>query len=270
MAKKSKLKIGLPANSEDFRKRIRILSNAMGMVRLKMSNHSWLLTCSKQAWEDHTEFILGPKVLGQTAKDDMGNQIFSAPWHLILSYEFSIREKAAFFVNEERYDLAKALLEARKDHETRTDCFTTPMAISITSQGRRQHTAPPQQEPPRKVDPIKQQVPQGGSFPTKRERKAAAQAHRKAAATASGKQLAPPPPAKKHKAGGGSGKGDGKGKAGGKNKRGDYNTTPDGKQICFKFNNREACDGSCGRVHVCQRCLDTGHGVVDCRVPPYV
>ena len=31
--------------------------------------------------------------------------------------------------------------------------------------------------------------------------------------------------------------------------------TPDGRLICFKFNNRdEQCDGSCGMVHVCQFC----------------
>ena len=32
--------------------------------------------------------------------------------------------------------------------------------------------------------------------------------------------------------------------------------TPDGKQICFAFNNQhEKCSGTCDRAHVCRLCL---------------
>lgn len=47
----------------------------------------------------------------------------------------------------------------------------------------------------------------------------------------------------------GRGKGRGRGaKAGGKQK---LSQTPEGRQICFKYNNGN-CSGGCGRVHVCQ------------------
>ena len=36
--------------------------------------------------------------------------------------------------------------------------------------------------------------------------------------------------------------------------------TPDGRQICFNFNTVQGCDGKCGRVHVCRRCLKDDHG----------
>ena len=48
----------------------------------------------------------------------------------------------------------------------------------------------------------------------------------------------------------------GKGKAKGKGK------TPDGRQICYNWNNG-TCSGNCGRVHVCLFCLGT-HPVSQC------
>ena len=68
-------------------------------------------------------------------------------------------------------------------------------------------------------------------------------------------QLQPPPQpwqsngGKKGKKGKtGKGKGKGKGKL--------WAQTPDGRQICFAWNNKdESCGGQCGRVHVCRKCL---------------
>ena len=61
-------------------------------------------------------------------------------------------------------------------------------------------------------------------------------------------------------------KGKGKGKKG-KGKKGKkqheerlHSTTPDGRQICFAWNNkREGCKGGGQRLHVCRICLDQGH-----------
>ena len=55
-------------------------------------------------------------------------------------------------------------------------------------------------------------------------------------------------------------KGDGKG---GKGKM--HWNTPDGRAICFKFNNKgqkRSC--KCGRVHVCQVCFSDQHPAYDC------
>ena len=61
-------------------------------------------------------------------------------------------------------------------------------------------------------------------------------------------------------------KGKGKGKKGKgkqKGKKGEervHSTTPDGRQICFAWNNKkEGCKGGCQRLHVCRICLDQGH-----------
>ena len=54
-----------------------------------------------------------------------------------------------------------------------------------------------------------------------------------------------------------------KGKGKGKSKKGSshmHSTTPDGRQICFAWNNpKEGCKGGCQRIHVCRICLDTNH-----------
>ena len=63
------------------------------------------------------------------------------------------------------------------------------------------------------------------------------------------------PPNKKGGVKGGKGKGN-KGKGGkgdGKGPKAKLLThTPEGREICFRYNNGEACDGGCGRVHICQ------------------
>ena len=62
--------------------------------------------------------------------------------------------------------------------------------------------------------------------------------------------------------GGGKGKGK-KGKSGGgkgKGKERVSGVTPDGRQICFAWNNKdEGCAGQCNRVHCCRLCLSTQH-----------
>lgn len=58
-------------------------------------------------------------------------------------------------------------------------------------------------------------------------------------------------------------KGKGKSKQKGKGKyKGEFlhSTTPDGRQLCFAWNNKaEGCKGSCNRVHACRICLSTAH-----------
>lgn len=59
-------------------------------------------------------------------------------------------------------------------------------------------------------------------------------------------------------------KGKGKGKKGKKGKKGGapqlHSTSPDGRQICYAWNNKkEGCKGGCNRLHACRICLDPTH-----------
>lgn len=39
-----------------------------------------------------------------------------------------------------------------------------------------------------------------------------------------------------------------------------HRSTPDGRQLCFAWNNsQEGCKGGCGRAHACRICLDPSH-----------
>ena len=61
----------------------------------------------------------------------------------------------------------------------------------------------------------------------------------------------------KGKGKGKKGKGKGKGKKGGQQL---HSVTPDGRQLCFAWNNRqEGCKGGCQRVHACRICMDPSH-----------
>ena len=66
----------------------------------------------------------------------------------------------------------------------------------------------------------------------------------------------------------GSGKGKDKGRGKSKPKTiGGFEVireTPDRRLVCFKFNNGEECDGSCGMVHCCRvkGCMSTEHPMV--------
>ncbi len=64
----------------------------------------------------------------------------------------------------------------------------------------------------------------------------------------------------------------GKGKKGKGKQKGKYkgeflhSTTPDGRQLCFAWNNKaEGCKGGCNRVHACRICLSTSHATFDHR-----
>jgi hypothetical protein len=65
----------------------------------------------------------------------------------------------------------------------------------------------------------------------------------------------------------GKGKGEkGKKKKGeGKNRPRSVTPGPEKRRICYAFNNKTECDGSCGMAHVCQICLSPDHGRLDCK-----
>ena len=63
-----------------------------------------------------------------TVPTTLGDMPMRPSFPLLLSYEYQIRVKAFELVNEEGYTLTAALRAARKDAETRTLKFVTPLA----------------------------------------------------------------------------------------------------------------------------------------------
>ena len=223
--KRGTLEIGLPSNPEELRTRIKTMAICWHYVAMKHGGQPWLQGVTMQVFTDHADYVLGKKVAGLSAKDAEDNVISRPSWALVLQYELQIRKKAAYLINTEGVSLVEALKSARENSVVKERHFTTPMALSASaSMGPR------------------------GSL--------------EASAWGAGYTAWQPGKGRR----GGKAKGKGKDGGKGKGKWGNaqrppaptnwHSKTPDGKPICFKYNNQyERCDGRCGMVHCCRICF---------------
>ena len=146
-----------------------------------------------------------------------------------MSYELQLRKRMSRLVTYEGLTIGRALLAARQDVEVKNRFFVTPLSFAA---------ATAQREPR-----------QSGGYD----------------------RVRPPGPTRPSPWGAKSGKGT-KNK-GGKDSKNNapkdwHSETPDGRKICFAWNNRdEQCRGGCGFVHVCRRCFGD-HPAHACRMPP--
>ena len=162
--------------------------------------------------------MLGEHVLGLKARNKEGEVIAAPEFDLMLSYDYQIRRQMVKLVKEGA-TIAEALKEAMTDTTIKERHFLTPNVYSQVSS-----TASAS-----KGDYQRSRSPpwRRGSWNT---------------------DFYEQP------------KGKGKGKKGGKGKtkkgRQMHDRTPDGRQICWRWNNpRERCRFQCGRLHVCQLCF---------------
>jgi hypothetical protein len=239
--------IALPDGPEALRRRLRTYGYSWMYARLRHPGRQLLATFTLQLMYDYTDYLLGEEVFLLHAKDEHGKAVTMPAWGLVISYDREIRRSAARQL-QRGIDIDTAFRAAWTDPKLHARYFTTPLAVAAVS---------------RSTD--------AGSSATR---------------------AAPYPPAErvppwdkpwnewhagapKAKAGGKKGKGAGKGggkKGGGKKGKQDrgktaargHSLTPDGRQICFLFNRPEGCGGQCGRVHVCQGCMASGHTWANC------
>ena len=145
---------------------------------------------------------------------------------MVLSYEQEVRNHAMRLIVDDALSFEKALRQAWGDKDIRDRYFTTPLKLEMGSGTKR--------PPPT--------LPGGGGPPGG-------------------------PPGKIPK---GNPKGKGKGKDKGKKGKGKgkgkipNNKTPDGTNICFKFNKTSCNRANCPFAHVCAVCFDKGHSMKDC------
>jgi hypothetical protein len=216
-----------PADSEQFRKKMRVLSHAFQFMKLKFPNKVVWTAITAQDITDHCDFILGEHILGLAAKNELGEVVSMPSWALVMSYEQRVRKLAASKMNEGT-DLQKALKEARIDGTTKERYFTTPTSMASTFSGGSSNRSRSRGSD-YWSDNSKREGGKGGG--------------------------------REKSKGGGKGKKGGKDKGGAKDKgKGGgvtwHTHTPDGQSICFSWNNpHERCRGACGRVHCCRACF---------------
>jgi hypothetical protein len=171
-----------------------------------------------QNWQDYVEYLLGEWVYGLVAKDGEGNTLATPHWTAVLDYELAMRKDACRRIQSSSMSMLKAFKEVTRDPVLKERYFTTPIAFAAVPGGRTSKRVGPSEED----KPLKE------------------------------RRTKP--------------KGRGKGKDKGRGLKRDGNSsgstgcvrnTPDGKPICYKYNNKkEGCARKgCSFAHVCGRCF---------------
>ena len=252
----------LPANSEELRAKHKLIGNAWLFLSFKHTNRSWFHQLSPAVFSDFSDYLLGKHCASLVIKGE-GGLTFSPPWQLILDYEFQVRKKAYERVTNEAVSLKEALEWACSDSETRNLYLVTPLTLSS-----RAHSSAPSLS--NNFLGALETYMTGNKGHSKGKGGKGRGSQTQLALLAP--QLALPTSQPTWQAKGNrTGKGNkgnyrvrpyqkGKGKDGGNNLK-YHKVTPDGRSICYKFNNlNEHCNGMCGMVHVCQLCFDPSHG----------
>ena len=208
-----------PKNPEQLRKRMKILSIGMMFLGIRHSNRGYLQGLNPQLFEDYVTYLLSEHCYAMQGKSAEGFTISGPSWGQLLIYEFQVRRRAWQRVQNENMAFRDALRTSWMDPVVKERYLTTPVALTSAGQPKRSWEASG-----------------NDSFEHKRHR-----------------------PGGKGKAKGkGSPKGKGKGKGkSAADKLGISSQTPDGKHICYGYNDfavRCRTKG-CRFAHVCGACF---------------
>ena len=164
--------------------------------------------------------------MGLRAKDSKGEIVSSPTLDLVLTYDYQVRKLMVKLMND-GVEMSRALEQAMGDTTVKERFFLTPAALDAAAQSAR--------DPGRK------------SRSPRRE-------HSREEGWYGGSNRS----SKGWKKGG-------KGKSKGSNKGRLHTKTPDGRDICFAWNNKDQrCRFNCGRVHCCQICFGS-HPAHSCK-----
>jgi hypothetical protein len=225
-------KISLPENPEEFRQRMKVEAHTWLMLSIKYTNVFWLRNLQRETFNRYMEYFLSSKVYRMEAQiggsgSDPQTASLQVPWRAVLNYELACRKWAFKQVRDEGLQLDEALISSVRDSELKQLNLLGPISLGLFSTKRAREEGPGPEAKRR------------GKGPEERGGKGQG-----------GGQ------------GGGRGKGKGKGGKGGgqgqpgrdpSSRKNFVSYTPDGREICFKFNNQSGCsDADCSRVHVCQ------------------
>ena len=122
--------IAPPVNSEDLRKRMRLLATKWEMVRLQCPTKYQVQGVDLRLYDDQIDYLLGVDVMMAKVMMPYGKFFFSPAWSTILEYDFQIRKKACRLVNVKGMSIVKALEAARLDEALKQRHFTGPTSLA--------------------------------------------------------------------------------------------------------------------------------------------
>ena len=247
--RKGKVESSMPAKSEELRTKLKVMCNHWEYVRLKNPQHPLFKDYTLHMWSDYADWLLGEDVFENTVKDPQGAVQYRPSWHILLDYEFHVREHMLRLVNTESKSLFDALKLAREHGPTFVKYFSTPVALAAgaaaasgalggASSGRASHRS----RSPKGDRPSEGAEQDTAKWNWKGDHH---YYHNKDSSK--------------------------KGKGWGKHKRTGWksaatNTTPDGRLKCFAYQ-RGKCRGACGKVHACLIC-NGDHPMTQCHRKP--
>jgi hypothetical protein len=213
-------KVSLPKGPEELRKRLALLGTTLIYAGYQQVHKHYLKGLNPQVFVEYVEYLLGDFVWKLASRGAGGNIISTPSWALLLSYELAVRKAMVKLVTQGK-TVKEALKCAMEDPVTKERFFTTPLCIEA-SLGKR--PAPAEWSYSEAASPSQGQPTKGGGNSKKNAK--------------------------------------GKGKGGGKNKKGQRrgsekkcaSKTPEGANICFKFNAEGCSAAKCPFVHVCGKC----------------
>ena len=228
----------LPQNGEELRMRHRVLGNAWVFCHMKHSSRAWLAGLFSRGL-DASVRLRSRRQSGGIAREgfkrpgDLPSALGTCVVIRVRTSKESVRART------DGESLKQALKDVARDTELKEIHFVTPWVLLTKRKGNPWESPSKFQKGNGKGGSGKF----GGAFQSKG-------GSDNWVATKGGKGDK-----------GGKGK---KGKGKGKGPRTSF-ATPDGRQICFSYNNQgQECDGSCGRVHCCQICFSVEHGKYAC------
>ena len=206
-----------PKTGEELRQRLKLLGHCYIFMQLKFPNRQIFRNLGPNNFNKYADYLLGDHVMGLKAKNSKGETIAEPSLSLVLSYDYQVRKQMVRLMNEGTA-MDEALEAAMKDSTVKERYFLTPATLEAVSDRPEYRKS----RSPRRVDDERPGSSRSGP----------------------------------HTYGSRQGKGRG-GKGRGKARDGRLNSnTPDGKPICFAWNNKDQrCRYACGRAHCCQVCF---------------
>ena len=222
---RKRVKSVLPANPEALRQRLRVERNVWLFLAAKFSNKPWLQGLRPSHFDTYTDFFLGHKVMLLEIPTPEGLKVSLHPPWQII---LSFEHECRKKVMELINDDGVSMVDALEQvtRDGELKELAFTSPIALMGRGAKRPAA----------------EPAGEASTTK-------------ASKGKGKGGGPKDKPKKGKGGGKGGKGKGK----------LLSKTPDGRKICFAFNNQGCTNPECEFAHICQRkaCLGP-HSMKDC------
>ena len=230
--------VPLPRDTEDLRLRLTVLGHAWCFAAIRHSNRSYLEGMGPTTWQRYIRYLLGPHVLKLRATDGAGGLSPAPPWPLVLGYEQAIRAKMVKLVKAGS-TMLEGLEKAWLDPVTKDRFFTTPLALAPLANAVKRNQPGGNGDEGNRKKANEQNTQEPGVSAKNKKARARAEAKAKAKAKA---------------------------KAGARTRY--ANKTPDGKSVCFRYNNLgQPCQrANCKFEHVCGLCFGD-HPMYECTDP---